>query len=125
MNSEPVVSLRNVSHYFGEGALRQQVLDRVTADIWPGELVMVMGPSGSGKTTMLNLVGGLRRVMEGSLRVLGSELQGAAAAAVRGVRQRIGFIFQHHHLLESLTARQNVQMGLGMQGLGSREVRRR
>ena len=59
--STPVVSMENVSHYFSTGALRTQVLFGVTADILPGELVIVMGPSGSGKTTMLNLIGGLRR----------------------------------------------------------------
>jgi len=61
MASQPVVSVRDVSHYFGAGTLRTQVLCGVSADIWPGELVTVMGPSGSGKTTLLNLVGGLRR----------------------------------------------------------------
>jgi putative ABC transport system ATP-binding protein len=122
--AQPVVSLVNVSHSFGDGGLRTQVLFDVSAEIWPGELVMVMGPSGSGKTTMLNLVGALRRVAEGSLSVLGTELRGASHAALQGLRKRIGFIFQQHHLLDSLTARQNVQMGVA-DAHPTREARRR
>src|SRR5947209_2351931 len=96
--STAVVSMENVSHYFATGALRTQVLFGVTADIWPGELVIVMGPSGSGKTTMLNLIGGLRRVMEGRLRLLGEEFPPGTESTLRRLRSRIGFIFQHHHL---------------------------
>lgn len=101
-----------MSHYFTTGSLRTQVLYDVTADIWPGELVIVMGPSGSGKTTMLNLIGGLRRVMEGRLRLLGQDFPPGNDSTLRRLRGRIGFIFQHHHLLVSLTARQNVEMGV-------------
>jgi len=122
---QPVVSLRGVNHYFGQGELRRQILFDVTADIYPGELVMVMGPSGSGKTTMLNLIGALRSAMHGSLRVLGEEMMGASNAVLSRVRRRIGFIFQHHHLMDSLNTRQNVQMGLGTAGLDNREMRRR
>ena len=111
MGPQALVSLRNVSHYFGAGALRTQALCGVTADIWPGELVMVMGPSGSGKTTLLNLVGGLRCCTEGTLRVLDAELRSAPESALHQSRRRIGFIFQQHHLLNSLTVRRNVEMG--------------
>src|SRR6266404_1233235 len=105
----PVVALRGVDHFLGAGSLRKQILFDVSAEIHPGELVMVMGPSGSGKTTLLTLMGALRTTAHGSLRVLGAELRGASGAALIAVRQRIGFIFQMHLLLESLSARQNVQ----------------
>jgi len=120
-----VVALSGVDHFLGAGALRKQILFDVSADIHPGELVMVMGPSGSGKTTLLTLMGALRTTVRGSLRVLGAELRGANSAALIAVRQRIGFIFQTHLLLESLSARQNVQMALGASGLSRRECRRR
>ena len=106
------MSLREVSHFFGEGELRKQILFDVTAEIYPGELVMVMGPSGSGKTTMLNLIGALRRVLHGSLSIFGHELRDASDSTLSAIRRRIGFIFQHHHLMDSLNTRQNVQMGL-------------
>jgi putative ABC transport system ATP-binding protein len=121
--AQAVVSLRDVDHFLGHGDLRKQILFNVTADIYPGELVMVMGPSGSGKTTMLNLVGALRTVVHGNLRVLGQELRGASGSIAANVRRRIGFIFQHHHLMESLTAKQNVQMGIT--GTSGSETRRR
>jgi putative ABC transport system ATP-binding protein len=123
--TRPLVCLQGVDHFFGAGPLHKQILFNVTADIFPGEIIMVMGPSGSGKTTLLTLIGALRTAAKGSLRVLGTELRGAAHASLTAIRRRIGFIFQEHHLLESLSARQNVQMSLGPAGLPVKEVRRR
>jgi putative ABC transport system ATP-binding protein len=84
--------------------------------------VIVTGPSGSGKTTLLTLIGALRSAQEGSLRVLGHELHGASEAALAEVRQRIGYVFQAHNLLDSLTAWQNVELSLELDlGLGAAE----
>ena len=83
-----------VSHHFGAGALRKQILFDVSAEIAAGEIVIVTGPSGSGKTTLLTLIGALRSTQEGSLHVLGHELRGAREAALAAVRRQIGFIFQ-------------------------------
>ncbi len=123
--TEPVVTIRGVNHHLGLGSLRRQILFDISADIAPGELVTVMGPSGSGKTTLLTLIGALRTLVDGSLRVLGIELRDASPAQITKVRQRLGFVFQHHHLLEALTACQNVEMGLGASGLSRRERQRR
>ena len=87
---EPVISIRNVNHYFGAGALRKQILFDISADILPGEIVINTGPSGSGKTTLLTLVGGLRSVQEGSLETFKRELCGATPGTLREVRQNIG-----------------------------------
>jgi putative ABC transport system ATP-binding protein len=111
---EPVISIRNVNHYYGVGPLRRQILFDVSADILPGEIVIIAGPSGSGKTTLLTLAGALRSVEEGSMQVLGHELRGASKQELVRIRENIGFIFQDHNLLEALTARQNVQMALGV-----------
>jgi len=111
---EPVISIRNVNHHYDAGPLRRQVLFDVSADILPGEIVIVTGPSGSGKTTLLTLAGALRSVEEGSLLVLNHELRGAGNRDLVRIRENIGFIFQAHNLLEALTARQNVQMALGV-----------
>jgi len=119
----PLVSISEVSHAYGSGTLRKQVLFDITAEVWPGEIVIVTGPSGSGKTTMLTLIGALRRVQEGSLCVLGTELRGASAGVHVTVRQQIGYIFQSHNLLDALTACQNVQMSLGPRGLTSPAAR--
>jgi putative ABC transport system ATP-binding protein len=109
-----VISMIDVSHYYGSGALRKQVLFNITCDISPGEIVIMTGPSGSGKTTILTLVGALRSVEHGSIRVIGKELRGASQDTLIRVRQRIGFIFQAHNLLDSLTASQNVEIAFGV-----------
>lgn len=112
---DPAIRIHNLNHYFGTGALRRQILFDITADIFPGEIVISTGPSGSGKTTMLTLACGLRTVQEGSVVTLGTELNGAGSPTLVGVRQNIGFIFQAHNLLGALTATQNVQMSLQLE----------
>jgi len=111
---EPVIAIHDVNHRFGNGELRHQILYDISADILPGEIVILTGPSGSGKTTLLTLCGALRSVQEGSLTILGQELRGAGNEALTRARTNIGFIFQAHNLLGALTARQNVQMSLGL-----------
>ena len=109
---EPAIQVRNLNHHFGAGQLRKQILFDISADIFPGEIVINTGPSGSGKTTLLTLVCGLRSVQDGNVSTLGVELKGAAQRTLVRVRQSIGFIFQAHNLLAALTAVQNVQMSL-------------
>jgi putative ABC transport system ATP-binding protein len=112
MNLQPVISVKKVDHYFGKGQLRKQVLFDINQDIYPGEIIIMTGPSGSGKTTLLTLVGGLRSPQSGSLQVLGKELCGASAGQLTIARRNNGYIFQAHNLHGSLTALQNVRMGL-------------
>ncbi|HBL13697.1 MAG TPA: ABC transporter [Cyanobacteria bacterium UBA11162] len=112
MSPSTIVSIKHLNHYFGERALRKPVLSNINLDIQSGEIVILSGPSGSGKTTLLTLVGGLRSVYEGSLKVFSQELRGASEAQLVTIRRYIGYIFQSHNLLRSLTARQNVQMSI-------------
>lgn len=109
---ESVISIRNLDHFFGKGQLRKQVLFDINLDINGGEIVIMTGPSGSGKTTLLTLVGGLRSAQSGSLRILRKELVGASADDLTLARRQHGYIFQAHNLHNSLTALQNVKMGL-------------
>jgi len=122
---DALIRFRNVDHHYGDGARRRQVLYDVTADVNAGEIVLLMGPSGSGKTTLLTLAGSLRRVQQGSVCVLGRELNGASRAGMGDVRRGIGFIFQGHNLLEALSASQNVMMSLARSGLSRRQMRAR
>jgi len=120
------IQIEHVNHFFGDGALRKQILFDISTEIRTGEIVIVTGPSGSGKTTLLTLMGALRTVQDGSVRILGEELRGAAARVVGQVRTRIGYIFQAHNLLSALTATQNVQMALALhRGLSRAEMKRR
>ncbi len=126
MAADALITVDGVSHHFGAGALRKQILFDVSAEITAGEIVILTGPSGSGKTTLLTLMGALRATQEGSLRVLGRELRGASEAALVAVRRRIGFIFQSHNLLDALSVRENVAMGIPrMLGLSARDTQRR
>src|ERR1700693_3797464 len=101
---DPIISIRKVNYWYGEAALRRQVLFDVSTDILPGEIVLLTGPSGSGKTTLLTLCGALRAVEEGSVRIFGIELKDASPAKLIGVRARVGFVFQAHNLLGALSA---------------------
>jgi len=106
------ISVQHLNHYFGHGQLRKQVLFDINLDIHAGEIIIMTGPSGSGKTTLLTLIGGLRSVQSGSLQVLGQELCGATTKQLTQARRHHGYIFQAHNLHHSLTALQNVRMGL-------------
>jgi putative ABC transport system ATP-binding protein len=126
LDDNVVVSVKNLNHYFGKGNLKKQVLFDIDLDIGKGEIVLMTGPSGSGKTTLLTLSGGLRSPQEGSLEVLGVEMVGASKRQIIEVRKNIGYIFQAHNLLKSLTAQQNVEMsGQLHPQMSAREVRER
>jgi putative ABC transport system ATP-binding protein len=112
-----VIRVRDLNHYFGEGETRKQVLFHNDLAIQRGEIIIMTGPSGSGKTTLLTLIGTLRRVQEGSLQLLGQELNGISLSGMTELRKQIGFIFQAHNLFESLTAYQNVNMAAELVGL--------
>ena len=112
LSKPPVLAIHQINHYFGEAEQRKQVLFDITLDIYAGEIVIMTGPSGSGKTTLLTLMGGLRSVEFGSLQFLGQELHGANKEKLVQARRHAGYIFQAHNLHGSLTALQNVRMGL-------------
>ena len=107
-----VVEIDRLDHFFGQGKLKKQILFDIGLTLYSGEVVILKGPSGSGKTTLLTLIGGLRSAQSGSLQVFGEELVGAKKQKLVLTRRNIGYIFQAHNLLESLTAKQNVQMSL-------------
>jgi putative ABC transport system ATP-binding protein len=123
--SELSINAKNVSHFYGEGETKKQVLFDNVLRVRRGEIVIMTGPSGSGKTTLLTLIGTLRSVQQGSLKVLGEELRGIAPEATTELRKKIGFIFQAHNLFESLTAAQNVGMSTELQGVDPKTARPR
>ncbi len=115
---ENAIVAKGLNHWFGTGEARKQAIFDVNLSFRRGSLTVLMGPSGSGKTTFLTLIGCLRDVMDGSVRMLGHELNGATNATNEALRRRSGFIFQAHNLHESLSAIQNVMMGLQVHGRG-------
>jgi putative ABC transport system ATP-binding protein len=115
---DTAISVKGLNHFFGEGEARKQALFDINLEVDRGSLTILMGPSGSGKTTLLTLMGCLREVHAGSVRLLDHDLFDADEATRIVMRRRLGFIFQAHNLHESLTARQNVMMGLQVHGRG-------
>jgi putative ABC transport system ATP-binding protein len=108
----PIIQIQNLNHAYGKGALKKPVLNDINLEVNPGEIVLLTGPSGSGKTTLLSLVGALRSMQEGSLKILDNEMLKASKRRQITVRSQIGFIFQAHNLLKCLTAWENVNMSL-------------
>ena len=113
---EAPIVVQGLNHWFGQGEAKKQALFDINLTIPRGSLTVLMGASGSGKTTLLTLIGCLRNVQSGSARLLGTELHGAGTEVLVRSRRRLGFIFQAHNLHESLTAMQNVRMGLEVHG---------
>lgn len=111
-----------LNHWFGTGEARKQALFDIDLRIRRGSFIVMVGPSGSGKTTLLTLLGCLREIQDGSVILLGQELRHATTTQNVRLRRRLGFIFQAHNLHESLTARQNVLMGLQVKGRLDRET---
>jgi putative ABC transport system ATP-binding protein len=111
----PII-VQGLNFWYGQGEARKQVLYGIDLEIERGKITALMGASGSGKTTLLTLMGCLRRVQEGSINLLGHELASASESGLMLYRRQLGFIFQAHNLHESLTAMQNVRLGLEVHG---------
>ena len=105
-----VIVANGLTHSYGEGELKNEILHQLDFRVLAKEVTLLVGPSGSGKSTLLTLIGALRSVEMGSLHVLGRQLLGASENDLMAIRRRIGFIFQSHNLVASLTVLQNVQL---------------
>lgn len=121
LENDQVVEIKNLDFYYGHGKLRKQILFDINLTLKKGEVVIMKGPSGSGKTTLLTLMGALRSANYGSLKVFNQELVNAPESLLIQTRRNIGYIFQAHNLLNSLTARQNVQMSMELHPQFSQE----
>ena len=112
------VRIRGLEHGYGSGARHLRVLRGVDLDIEAGGHLALTGPSGAGKSTLLALVGGLERPQHGELAVDGEELPGLRRDALSDYRRRtVGFVFQHFGLVQVLTARENLELALALNGV--------
>lgn len=107
---QPIVHVTSLNFSYGSDELRKQILYDVSLEIHSGEIVILEGPSGSGKTTLLTLISGLRTFHDGSIKLFGTEICDASPHELMRMRRRIGYIFQHHNLLDYLTAKRNVEL---------------
>ena len=114
-----VLAARAVSKTFSQGKLEVPALRGVDLELRGGEFVALVGPSGSGKTTFLNLAGALDVPSAGELEVLGKPVAALSRAERAELRLRsIGFVFQAYNLVPVLTAQENVEFVLELQGVG-------
>tara|TARA_Y100001968_G_scaffold254037_1_gene239813 strand:+ start:12110 stop:12802 length:693 start_codon:yes stop_codon:yes gene_type:complete len=123
-SNKNTLKINSLNHWYGKGEMRRQVLQSISMEIFPGEVVLLTGPSGCGKTTLLTLIGALRSVEDGDLMVFGKQLNGASRKTRQSLRKKIGMIFQGHNLLRCLSAEQNVQMGADLLNGFSYKARR-
>jgi lipoprotein-releasing system ATP-binding protein len=111
--TNPVLQLTGIRKSYGSGETESEILHGIDLRLERGEFAALIGPSGSGKSTLLNLIGLLDRPSGGQLFIDGQEtgqLDDTGLTRLRG--QRIGFVFQHHHLIPAFTALENVAMPL-------------
>ncbi len=118
MGEGPVIALRDVSKVYRQGSVDIHALRDLSMDVEPGEFTVICGPSGSGKTTMLNLIGALDSATSGQVVLEGRELGSLNKKELSELRRdRIGFVFQAYNLMPVLTAYENAEMVLWVQGV--------
>jgi putative ABC transport system ATP-binding protein len=122
----PLITLDQACKTYRHGSLNVPALTDFSLVVAAGEFTVLAGPSGSGKTTVLNLIGGLDRPSAGLVRVGDLDVGGASGAALADYRlHRVGFIFQSYNLIPVLTAAENAEFTLMLQGVPRPERRRR
>src|SRR6202795_4624493 len=116
--TEWAVELKDVKKNYRTGPIEVPALRGISLRIAPGEFLAIAGPSGSGKTTLLNIIGGLDRADAGEVLVEGKNLQLLSSGELARLRlQRLGFVFQAYNLLPVLTALENAEFTLLLQGV--------
>ncbi len=122
----PVVELTEVTKVYHQGDQRVEALRGLTMAVGSGEFTAISGPSGSGKTTALNLIGALDTPTSGTVRLEGADLGTLSRQALSHLRRdRIGFVFQSYNLLPILSAYENAEIVMAVQGVAEAERRPR
>jgi ABC-type lipoprotein export system ATPase subunit len=122
----PVLRTRGLEMEYGEGTGLVRALDGVDLDVATGETLAVMGPSGCGKSTLLHVLGGLERPSAGEVWLAGQRIDQLSEKTLARLRRHtIGFVFQAFHLMDELTALENVELPALLAGRSPRAARRR
>lgn len=120
------IAVDSVSKAYGEAASKQVVLSDITLNVSKGERIALLGHSGCGKSTLLNLISGIDHADSGSITVNGIELTGLSEKQLTLFRrEHIGFVYQSFNLIQTLTALENVQLPLQINGFNSQQIKER
>ena len=119
MAEQILVSAKEVTKIYRTGEIEAQALRGVNLEVHEGEFTAIVGPSGSGKTTLLNLIGALDVATDGQISVLGKDIAELTKRQRADLRlHSLGFVFQAYNLVPVLTAQENVEFVLELQGVG-------
>lgn len=123
---DPLIKTTRLCRYFGEDAIQVKALDNVDLTIAKGEFTAIVGPSGSGKSTLLNLIGGLDNPTSGQVELAGTDIAKMSGTALSDFRRdHIGFIFQAYNLIPVLSAAENIEYIMLLQGVSANERKQR
>jgi len=126
MKDNLIVSLQSVTKLYTQGRLQVRAVNNLSLDIHKGDFAALSGPSGSGKTTVLNLIGGLDVPSSGSVLLEQRDLSAMSRSELSVMRRdRIGFVFQAYNLIPVMTAYENAEFVLKLQGVPERECQAR
>jgi putative ABC transport system ATP-binding protein len=117
-----VIEIKNLNKIYNESEIRVQAVNNVTINFEEGEFTAIVGPSGSGKTTLLNMIGGLDEATSGDIKIAGHLMSSLKGAALTDFRlHNIGFVFQAYNLIPVLTAKENAEFVMRLQGKSAKE----
>jgi len=121
-----IVECKDITKVYHQGKVEVTALNGVSLSIKKGDFVALAGPSGSGKTTMLNIIGGLDEADSGKVVVDGKVLNEMSQSEIAGLRlDKVGFVFQAYNLIPVLSALENVEFVMLLQGVPAKERRER
>ena len=124
--AQSMVRARGLRKEYGSQASLVRAVDGIDLDVAPGETLAVMGPSGCGKSTLLHVLGGLDRASAGELWLAGRRIDRMSERGMAALRRdTVGFVFQAFHLMDELTAAENVELPVLLAGRSPRAARRR
>ncbi|MGQ1948466.1 ABC transporter ATP-binding protein [Geofilum sp. OHC36d9] len=117
-----VIEISNLNKIYNESEIQVQAVNNVTINFEEGEFTAIVGPSGSGKTTLLNMIGGLDEATSGEIKIAGHLMSSLKGAALTDFRlHNIGFVFQAYNLIPVLTAKENTEFVMRLQGKPAKE----
>lgn len=119
---KPILQVKDLRKVYHMGEEKVVALNRITLDIYPGEIVCIFGTSGSGKSTFLNMLAGMEKPSHGSIKIMGKEISRMSEQELAVFRQKyLGFIFQSYNLLPGATAAENVALPLMFKGVSRKQ----